>query len=60
MLGHSSLLLFIFSALKVLLHDLADAATPVRIGCLLVVGITFYAGGWLYRYMEGMAAPKSS
>ncbi|MGE4543306.1 MAG: DUF2339 domain-containing protein [Pedobacter sp.] len=60
MLGHSSLLLFIFSALKVLLHDLADAATPVRIGCLLIVGVTFYAGGWLYRYMERMAPPKSS
>lgn len=54
MLGHSSLLLFVFSALKVLLHDLADAAPPVRIGCLLVVGVTFYAGGWLYRYIEGM------
>ncbi len=60
MLGHSSLLLFIFSALKVLLHDLADATPAVRIGCLLVVGITFYAGGWLYRYMEGMATPESS
>lgn len=60
MLGHSSLLLFVFSALKVLLHDLADAATPVRIGCLVIVGITFYAGGWLYRYMEKMAPPKSS
>lgn len=60
MLGHSSLLLFIFSALKVLLHDLADAATPVRIGCLVIVGVTLYAGGWLYRYMERMAPPKSS
>lgn len=60
MLGHSSLLLFIFSALKVLLHDLADAATPVRIGCLVIVGVTFYAGGWLYRYMERMAPPQSS
>lgn len=53
-LGHSSLLLFGFSALKVLLHDLAGAAPLVRIGCLLVVGVTFYAGGWLYRYIEKM------
>jgi len=55
MLGHSSLLLFAFSALKVLFHDLSDAPPLMRIGCLLVVGVTFYAGGWLYRYIEGMA-----
>jgi uncharacterized membrane protein len=57
-LGHSSLLLFGFSALKVLLHDLAGAAPLVRIGCLLVVGVTFYAGGWLYRYIEKMPPRK--
>ncbi|MDK2847348.1 MAG: hypothetical protein PWP34_701 [Desulfuromonadales bacterium] len=59
MLGHSSLLLFAFSALKVLFHDLSDALPAVRIGCLLVVGITFYTGGWLYRYIEGMTPPRA-
>lgn len=58
-LGHSSLLLFAFSALKVLFNDLAGAAPPVRIGCLLVVGITLYAGGWLYRYIEQLSPPKT-
>lgn len=57
MLGQSSLLLFAFSALKVLLFDLAEASPPVRIGCLLVVGVTFYVGGWLYRRIEDMTPP---
>jgi uncharacterized membrane protein len=48
-LGQSSLLIFAASAAKVLLYDLAGAAPLVRIACLLVLGTTCYAGGWLYR-----------
>lgn len=50
-LGQSSLLIFAASAGKVLLHDLQSAAPLVRIGSLVVVGISLYAGGWLYQKM---------
>jgi uncharacterized membrane protein len=48
-LGQSSLLVFAVSGMKVLVYDLAGAAPLVRIACLVVVGVTFYLGGWLYR-----------
>jgi hypothetical protein len=48
-LGQSSLLIFAVSGMKVLLYDLAGSPTPVRIGTLVVLGITLYIGGWLYQ-----------
>jgi len=48
-LGQSSLLVFAVCGVKVLLYDLSGAAPLVRIACLLVAGVTFYLGGWLYR-----------
>ena len=48
-LGQSSLLIFAASAGKVLLYDLHQSAPLVRIGILLVLGLTLYAGGWLYQ-----------
>jgi uncharacterized membrane protein len=48
-LGQSSLLIFGASAGKVLLYDLHQSAPLVRIGILLVLGLTLYAGGWLYQ-----------
>jgi len=51
-LGQSSLLVFAASAGKLLLYDLAGAAPLIRIACLVVLGISFYLGGWLYRKME--------
>jgi hypothetical protein len=48
-LGQSSLLIFALSGMKVLLYDLAGSPTPVRIGVLVVLGITLYVGGWLYQ-----------
>jgi uncharacterized membrane protein len=48
-LGQSSLLIFALSGMKVLLYDLAGSPTPVRIGVLVVLGITLYLGGWLYQ-----------
>lgn len=50
-LGQSSLLIYAASAGKVLLYDLQTAAPLVRIGSLVVVGISLYAGGWLYQKM---------
>lgn len=50
-LGQSSLLVFAASAGKVLLYDLHRAAPLVRIGILLVLGLSLYAGGWLYQRM---------
>jgi len=53
-LGQSSLLVFAASGAKVLLYDLAGAAPLVRIACLLVLGVTLYLGGWLYRKVAAM------
>jgi len=49
LLAQSSLLVFAFSGVKVLLYDLAGAAPLVRIGSLVVLGASLYLGGWLYR-----------
>lgn len=49
LLGQSSLLVFAASAAKVLLYDLSSATPLVRIGSLVVLGVTFYLGGWLYN-----------
>jgi uncharacterized membrane protein len=51
-LGQSSLLIFALSGMKVLLYDLAGSPTPVRIGTLVVLGITLYIGGWLYQKLS--------
>lgn len=58
LLGKSSLLIFAISAGKVLLYDLSSSAPLVRIGTLLVVGSSFYLGGWLYKKIESMT-PES-
>ena len=39
--------------MKVLLYDLAGSPAPVRIGTLVVLGITLYLGGWLYQKLGG-------
>jgi hypothetical protein len=56
-LGQSSLLIFAASCAKVLLFDLSDATSLVRIGSLVVLGVTLYAGGWMYKKVEAFAAP---
>ena len=50
-LGQSSLLIYAASAGKVLLYDLQSATPLVRVGSLVVVGVSLYAGGWLYQRM---------
>jgi hypothetical protein len=59
LLGKSSLLIFAASAAKVLLFDLAGAAPLVRIACLFVLGVTLYAGGWMYRKVDSMEQQKA-
>jgi uncharacterized membrane protein len=54
LLGQSSLLIFAISAGKVLFYDLGSSAPLVRIGTLVVVGVSFYVGGWLYRRIEAI------
>lgn len=49
LLGQSALLIFAASAAKLLLYDLAGSAPLVRIASLLIAGVSFYLGGWLYR-----------
>jgi uncharacterized membrane protein len=48
-LGKSSLFIFGASLVKVILHDLAGAPPLLRIGSLVVVGLSLYAGGMLYK-----------
>ena len=54
LLVKSSLLIFSAAAGKVLLYDLSGAAPLVRIASLMILGITFYLGGWLYRRVDKM------
>jgi uncharacterized membrane protein len=48
-LGQSSLLIFIASAIKVVMFDLAGSPGPIRVGILVILGASLYAGGWLYQ-----------
>lgn len=57
-LGKSSLLIFAASAAKVLLFDLSSATPLVRIGSLVILGVTLYAGGWMYRKIDLLDAEK--
>jgi hypothetical protein len=57
-LGRSSLLVFAAFAAKVLLFDLSGTATLVRIGCLVVLGVTMYVGGLLYQKIDRRTAPS--
>ena len=51
-LGKSSLLIFAASAAKVMLFDLSSATPLVRIGLLVILGVTLYVGGWMYRKVD--------
>lgn len=53
-LGQSALFLFGVAGAKVLLYDLAGSAPLIRIGCLALLGISFYFGGWLYRRVAAL------
>lgn len=59
-LGQSSLLLFLLAGLKIMLFDLADTAPLLRVGVLLVLGVSLYAGGWVYRKLPAAASGSTS
>ena len=50
-LAQSSLIVFGATAIKVMLVDLRDAEPMARIVGLVVIGVTFYSGGLLYRWV---------
>jgi len=56
-LGQSSLLVFAATAAKVLLYDLSGAPPIARIISLVVLGLAFYIGGWLYQRIDRPMAP---
>lgn len=59
-LGQSSLLLFLLAGLKIVLFDLANTAPLLRVVVLLVLGLSLYGGGWVYRKLppdEAEATP---
>jgi uncharacterized membrane protein len=60
LLGKSSLLIFAASAAKVMLFDLAHASPLVRIGLLAVLGVTLYAGGWMYKKVDLLDAKTTA
>ena len=49
LLARSTLGIFAAFALKVVFADLDSAGPLVRVGILVVLGLTLYAGGWIYR-----------
>lgn len=51
-LGKSSLLIFAASVAKVMLFDLSSATPLVRIGLLVILGVTLYVGGWMYKKVD--------
>jgi len=51
LLAQSSLIVFAATAIKVMLVDLRDAEPMARIIGLVVIGVTFYTGGLLYRWV---------
>ncbi|HXH72363.1 MAG TPA: DUF2339 domain-containing protein [Mariprofundaceae bacterium] len=51
-LGQSALFILAAAAAKVFLYDLANLAPLMRVFSLMLLGLTFYAGGWLYRKMD--------
>lgn len=55
-LGQSSLLIFAASVFKALLYDIALAAPLIRIASLLVLGVSLYLGGWLYKKVSSLEA----
>ncbi|MBZ0067565.1 MAG: DUF2339 domain-containing protein [Thiobacillus sp.] len=59
-LGKSSLLIFAASAAKVMLFDLSSATPLVRIGLLLVLGVTLYVGGWMYKKVDALDARQAA
>lgn len=58
LLARSTLGIFALFAGKVLLFDLSHAAPLVRVGCLVVLGLSLYAGGWIYRRVLAPTAPQ--
>ncbi len=48
-LGQSALLIFSAAGLKVLLFDLSDSNSIVKVGVLLALSVSLYLGGWLYQ-----------
>ncbi len=56
LLAQSSLVVFGATAIKVMLVDLRDAEPMARIVGLVVIGVTFYTGGLLYRWVARDAA----
>lgn len=55
-LGRSSLLVFAAFAAKVMLFDLSGTAPLVRIGSLVVLGVTMYVGGLLYQKIDAKSS----
>ena len=56
LLAQSSLFVFGAAAVKVMLYDLGGASPMARIVSLVVLGVTFYAGGLIYQRL--LAAAK--
>lgn len=57
-LARSSLMVFAVAAGKVLLIDVSSSSSITRVVCFMILGILFYAGGYIYRYIESWREAK--
>ncbi len=57
-LGQSALLILAVSVGKAMLYDLSNATPMIRIGCLLLLGLSLYAGGFLYKRVENLVPTR--
>lgn len=53
-LGQSSLLIFAVTVAKVVGYDLSASSQGIRIVSLIIVGISLYIGGWLYKRVNAL------
>jgi hypothetical protein len=59
--AQSSVVVFAACCLKLLLYDLSGTTPLIRIGCLMVLGSSLYAGGWLLAKIRSLSeTPKNS
>ena len=58
LVGQSALIIFAASSMKILIYDLQGSPSMVRVGTLVVVGLSMYCGGWIYNKIPSSDSEK--